>query len=170
MIHSHFMKPQKCKLIWRSSKEALSEKTKMQKSIDNMSKFLLNNDNSIYVCFYIFVYDYTNREKAWRLNQSVNIDYPEWVVWWWEYRRQEAEGKSNIESLYVFTFSIYEKNIYFEWRKENLKFLHGSLLALGNNFFNLKIVCPSRLLTIWPSPVIPSSQLSIFTNTFVLYP
>lgn len=29
----------------------------MQKSIDNMSKFLLNNDNSIYVCFYTFVYD-----------------------------------------------------------------------------------------------------------------
>lgn len=57
MIRSHFTKPGKCKLTWRSSKEALSEKTKMQKSIDNMSKFLLNNDNSIYVCFYTFVYD-----------------------------------------------------------------------------------------------------------------
>lgn len=57
MIHSHFTKPRKCKLTWRRSKEALSEKTKMQKSIGNMSKFLLNNYNSIYVCFYVFVYD-----------------------------------------------------------------------------------------------------------------
>lgn len=36
----------------------------MQKRIENMSKFFLNNDNFIYVCFYPFVYDYMNREKV----------------------------------------------------------------------------------------------------------
>ena len=37
--------------------------------------------------------------------------------------------KSNIESLWVFPFSVYEKNIYFECRKENVKVLNGSLLT-----------------------------------------
>ena len=43
--------------------------------------------------------------------------------------RQEAKMKSNIESPWVFTFSVYEKNIYFGCRKENVKVRNGSLLT-----------------------------------------